>query len=93
MEIKCEERYQQALEHAAKTEDDSLQKCLDRLKQWEKNRDSEIILYFDSSPLSFYFEMIKDGTRIMNGGLLFHGSPDESYAVQLVPTKGWAIHT
>ena len=93
MEIRCEERYQQALEHAAKTEDDSLQKCLDRLKQWEKNRECEIILYYDSSPLSFYFEMMKDGTRIMNGGLLFHGSPDESYAFQIEPTKGWEIHT
>ena len=69
-------------------------KILERLEKWETNSESEITLYYDHSPLSFYFEMNdKSGKRVMNGGLLFHGSPDESYAVQLVPTKGWQIHT
>ena len=29
----------------------------------------------------------------MNGGVLYHGNPDESYAVTFDPTKGWQIHT
>jgi hypothetical protein len=35
----------------------------------------------------------KTGRRVMNGGVLYHGTPDESYAVTLDPTKGWQIHT
>jgi hypothetical protein len=94
MEIRCTEMYDEAMAHAATTEDKSLQNCLDRLKSWEKNRDCEIILYYDRAPLSFYFEMKdKSGQRIMNGGLLYHGNPDRSFAVTLEPTIGWQIHT
>lgn len=94
MEIRCEERYRLAMEHAAKTADSTLQECLDRLKSWEEARQCGIILYYDRAPLSFYFEMTgKDGSRAMNGGVLYHGDPDESFAVQLVPQKGWQIHT
>lgn len=51
-----------------------------------------ITLYDDHAPLSFYFEMNGiAGNRIMNGGILYHGHPDESFAVQLVPQKGRQI--
>jgi hypothetical protein len=94
MQIRCEERYKEAMAYAEKTNNNTLQNCLGRLEQWEKNRDCEIILYYDHSPLSFYFEMNdKTGKRLMNGGLLYHGTPDESYAVTFDPTKGWQIHT
>ncbi|MDR1699566.1 MAG: DUF4120 domain-containing protein [Lachnoclostridium sp.] len=94
MKIKCEEHYQEVLEHAKEMKDETLQKCLDRLKAWEKNGESEIILYKDFAPFSFYFVQVDmDGNRIMNGGLLYHGSPDESFAVQLIPSDGWQIHT
>jgi hypothetical protein len=94
MVIKCEERYQQALGHAAKTGDKTLQNCLERLKQWEANQNCEIFLCKDFAPLSFCFEMKnKNGQRVMNGGLLFHGNPDESRAVTFDPAKGWQIHT
>lgn len=94
MQIKCEERYNEAMAYAQKTGNNTLQNCLDRLKSWEKNGNTEITLYQDSSPLSFYFEEIdKDGKRRLNGGVLFHGTPDESYAVTFDPTIGWQIHT
>ncbi|MDR1501205.1 MAG: DUF4120 domain-containing protein [Prevotella sp.] len=94
MLVKCEERYAGAMAHAEKTGDKTLQDCLDRLRQWEINRQCEIILYYDHAPLSFYFEMNdQSGKRVMNGGLLYHGNPDESMAVQLIPAKGWQIHT
>ncbi|MDH6309455.1 hypothetical protein M2451_004198 [Dysgonomonas sp. PFB1-18] len=94
MVIKCEERYQEAMAYAKKTTDKTLQNCLDRLKQYEMNADCEVYLYKDFAPLSFYFEL-KDnaGKRIMNGGLLFHGNPDESFAVQMIQEIGWQIHT
>jgi hypothetical protein len=94
MQIKCEERYKEAMAYAGKTGDNTLQNCLERLKQWEINRKCEITLYHDRSPLSFYFEMNdKTGRRVMNGGVLYHGTPDESHAVTFDPAKGWQIHT
>ena len=93
MTIKCEERYREAMEHAEKTDDKTLQNCFDKLKQWEGN-EFEITLYSDRAPLSFYFEMNdKNGNRVMNGGLLYHGNPDESFAFQMIPSTGWEIHT
>ena len=94
MTVKCEERYNEALSYAQRTEDSSLQQCLDKLWQWEKNMNAEITLYYDHSPLSFYFEMSdKEGNRVMNGGLLYHGNPDQSGAIQLIRQQGWQIHT
>ncbi|KKB53125.1 hypothetical protein HMPREF1212_01288 [Parabacteroides sp. HGS0025] len=94
MIIKCEERYQEAMDHAAKIGDKTLQDCLERLKQWEANQNCEIFLCKDFAPLSFYFVMNdKNGNRVMNGGVLYHGNPDKSYAVTFDPTKGWQIHT
>jgi len=94
MEIRCEERYQEAMEYAEKTGDKTLQDCLERLERWEANRKCKIYLQKDFAPLSFYFEMLdSSGNRIMNGGVLYHGNPDQSFAVQLVPSKGWEIHT
>lgn len=94
MLIRCEERYQEALEHAVKTDNNTLQKCLERLKKWEANLNAKITLYYDHAPLSFYFEMKnKDGQRVMNGGLLYHGNPDESCAVTFDTAKGWQIYT
>lgn len=94
MIITCEERYREAWAHAEKTGDKTLNECLERLKRWETTMNGEVFLRRDFAPLSFYFEiMSKDGRQLMNGGLLYHGSPDKSFAVQLVPAKGWDIHT
>jgi hypothetical protein len=94
MVIKCEERYQEAMDYAAKTEDKTLQDCLDRLKQWETNREWEVFLFKDFAPLSFYFVMNdKNGNRVMNGGVIYHGNPDQSFAFQIEPSIGWQIHT
>ncbi len=94
MQINCEARYNEAMTYAEKTKDNTLQDCLDRLKRWEENRNWTVTLYYDRSPLSFYFEMYdKAGRRVMNGGLLYHGKPDESHAVTFDPTIGWQIHT
>lgn len=93
MIVKCEERYNEAVEYAQQIEDSSLQQCLDRLCQWERNRNAEITLYYDHSPLSFNFKMRdKKGNLIINGGLLYHGNPDQSYAFTTCSSK-WQIHT
>lgn len=94
MVIKCEERYQEAMEYAERTRDKTLQDCLERLKQWEINQNCEIFLCKDFAPLSFYFEMYdRNNNRVMNGGVLYHGNPDQSFAVQLISSIGWSIHT
>jgi hypothetical protein len=94
MQIKCEERYREALDHAEKTGDNSLQECLNRLESKETVYNGEVILTRDFAPLSFGFE-IRDagGKRLINGGLLYHGKPDQSLAVTFDPSTGWQIHT
>lgn len=37
MKILCQERYDKAVAYAKEIKNDTLQKCIDRLKQWEEN--------------------------------------------------------
>ena len=57
MKILCQERYEKAVAYAKENKNDTLQKCIDRLKQWEENPNClcEIELYYDSAPHSFGF--------------------------------------
>lgn len=94
MQIKCEERYHEAIKHAEQTNDKTLQDCLQRLQNWETRENAEIHLMKDRSPLSLYFEMYnKTGDLIMNGGVVYHGNPDQSYSFTTDPTIGWQIQT
>ena len=51
MKILCQERYDKAVAYAKEIKNDTLQKCIDRLKQWEENPNCpcEIELYYDLS--------------------------------------------
>ena len=54
----------------------------------------EIELYYDSAPHSFGFRQVyPDGKTGIVGGLLYHGQPDQSFAILLNPIHGWSIHT
>ena len=65
MKILCQERYEKAVAYAKEIKNDTLQKCIDRLKQWEENSNCpcEIELYYDSAPHSFgsdrYIQMVE----------------------------------
>ena len=80
MKIRCQEHYDKVVEYAKSIGDTTFQNCIERLKQWEKNSNgrSEIELY---------------GSSGIVGGLLYHGKPDQSYAVTLTHIHGWSIHT
>lgn len=97
MKIKCQEHYDKVVEYAKSIGDTTLQNCVERLKQWEKNSNGryEIELYRDFAPYSFGFaERTPDGRSGIVGGLLYHGRPDESFAVMIEgPFHGWSIHT
>lgn len=96
MKITCQELFNQAIEHAKKNNDLSLQFCLDRFLLWESNSNAkcEIIIYADSAPFSFGFtQEYSNGNIGLIGGLLYHGNPDESFSVQITPKIGWQIHT
>ena len=96
MKILCQERYDKAVAYAKEIKNDTLLKCIDRLKQWEQNPNCpcEIELYYDSAPHSFGFRQVyPDGRTGIVGGLLYHGQPDQSFAVLLNPIHGWTIHT
>lgn len=53
MKILCQERYEKAVAYAKEIKNDTSQKCIDRLKQWEENPNCpcEIELYYDSTRL------------------------------------------
>lgn len=96
MKIRCQEHYEKTVRYAESIGNETLKKCIERLKQWETNSDGryEIHLYFDHSPYSFGFvEVAADGKTGIVGGLLYHGRPDESFAVIMEPFHGWSIHT
>ena len=93
MIIKCQEHYDKVVEYAKSIGDNTLQQCIERLQQWEKNSNGkyEIELYWDFAPHSFGFaERTPDGRTGVVGGVLYHGRPDESYAVMLNPFHGWS---
>ena len=75
MKILCsQEHYDKVVQYAESIGDTTLQRCLERLKSWEKN---------PNRPCEIGIE----------GGLLYHGRPDQSFAVLLEPFHGWSIHT
>ena len=96
----------EALKYAKSIKDDSLQKCLDRIKHYEDehkkvNNDIETDIMTDFAP-SFYFVRYNTVTEsfISDGGIIFHGKRDNggngsspTFSVNLTPTNGWAIHT
>ena len=96
MKIKCQEHYDKVVHYAKEIGDKSLNDCLERLKKWEENPNCkcEIELYSDFAPHSFFFrQRLENGAVGIVGGLLYHGIPDQSYAVIIEPFQGWSIHT
>lgn len=81
--------------------EDNLNQRLQHLQQVDDNNpDIETILTNDFVPFSFEFVRREKVTAKFrgNGGLIYHGplengTKPETYAVQLDPTDGWAIHT
>ena len=57
MRIECQGHYEKTVKYAESIGDETLNKCIERLKQWEANSNGrcEIELYYDSSPYSFGF--------------------------------------
>ena len=78
MKICCsQEHYDKVVQYAKSINDKTLENCLERLKQWEKNENHpcEIELYYDHAPYSFGFcERYPDGNTGIVGGLLYHGN-------------------
>jgi hypothetical protein len=73
----------------------------DKLLWLQRFRDGtcECVLYPDHSPYSFYFELLLDGRRLMNGGVIFYDAGDTGtsapqFSVRLDASRsGWEIHT
>lgn len=96
MKIMCQEHYDKVVHYANEIGDKSLNDCLERLKKWEENPycKCEIELYWDFAPHSFLFrQRYENGAVGIVGGLLYHGRPDQSFAVIMEPFHGWSIHT
>ena len=97
----------EALQYASSINDDSLQKCIDRLKRSEENykesgQPIETYVTEDFAPYSFYFykTYVESEEFVSNGGIIFHGAHDNggdgsapTFSVNLTSTYGWSIHT
>ena len=91
------------LEYAKSIGNDTLQQCIDRLKQADENMETETTICNDFAPRSFYFQRMDKNDRYSgNGGIIFHGPHDgygsgsaPSFSVSLDDSKEirWEIHT
>ena len=91
------------LEYAKSIGNDTLQKCIDRLKQVDDNMETETTICNDFAPRSFYFQRMGINDRESgNGGIIFHGPHDgygsgsaPSFSVSIDGSKEtrWEIHT
>jgi hypothetical protein len=98
-----EGQLQEQLEFAKTINDESLQHCLDNIKRVEENykergQTIETEIYLDWAKRSFaFYRKTPEGQCILNGGIIYHGSPNEGYqeggSVQINPSYGWQIHT
>lgn len=95
-------RLERELKFAKEINDDSLQKCIDNLKEGDERMGLETHLMEDYDPHSFYFERRRkdDDTMAYNGGIIFHGKRDgygsgsgPTFSVTLDKAEGWRIHT
>jgi len=89
----------EALTFAKERSDESLQKCIDRLKSSEGEK-TVVRLYPDFAKYSFYFVREYEEKFSGNGGVIFHGKHDNggdggfpTLSVNLTPVNGWSIHT
>jgi len=91
------------LEYAKSIGNDTLQRCIDRIKQNDWYFDAESSISNDFAPRSFYFQRIdKYDKQLGNGGIIFHGPHDgygsgsaPSFSVSIDDSKEirWEIHT
>lgn len=95
----CEDSYvEEQLKYAEKHNDDSLKNIFENFKSRPRCNDlHEIVVSKDFAERSFIFTELIDGKPVLNGGIIFHGYPEEGYkdgrSVQLTKSYGWAVHT
>ena len=98
----------EAKKYAKEIGNSSLENCLKRLEQVEKNyaengKPVETFITTDFADYSFYFwrETVDEpNVCVSNGGIIFHGKHDNggdggapTFSVNLTPCNGWQIHT
>jgi hypothetical protein len=93
---------QQELDYAKSIGNDTLQQCIDRIKQRDNDFESDTQITRDFAPHSFYFVRMKDGEFRGNGGIIFHGKHDgfgnggaPTFSVSIGNSREtrWEIHT
>jgi hypothetical protein len=98
MKDMTEGKLEEQLQFAASINDNSLKDCLMRMFAVESRQKVEHHIYPDWAKRSFAFGRYReDGTLALNGGIIYHGSPNEGYqeggSVQIEPSYGWQTHT
>lgn len=71
---------------------------LKRFQNYRRTSTNECVeVWYDAKYNEFSFSKICNGKVEMNGGIIFHGTPETGYmqngSVQLCPSYGWSSHT
>lgn len=98
LDIKCPMYLDEQMKYAAKHNDTSLSDIITRLENRPRcAKKHRIVIAEDFTKRSFIFTEYVDDRICMNGGIIFHGYPEEgykeNYSVQLSPSYGWQMHT
>lgn len=74
---------------------ESFRDCIAQLNRIKRNRGEVLHLSPDFCKHSLNFWLTRDGWPTFNGGMILHGSGEETFAVELVAKSEphWSIHT
>lgn len=101
MIVHCPLALSAARTYAESINDKTLSECLNRLEKYEQNEYDyghvTANLYKDFCEHSFYFVLERpDGSMMMNGGIILHGTGKETYSVCIdgePDAPQWRMHT
>lgn len=83
--------------NSARKNDNTLEKCINRVLSMAENYNAKLRITNDFEEHSFMFYFLDDkDDLIMNGGIIFHGfekEPDNSCSYTIGRVHGWEIHT
>ena len=87
MKILCQERYEKAVAYAKEIKNDTLQKCIDRLKQWEQNpnRPCEVLVRLNSTMILHLTHSVSERSIPMAERVLLEACSITAIPINLLP--------
>lgn len=98
LDVKCPMYLDEQMKYAELHNDTSLSDIITRLENRPRcAKKHRVVIAEDFTKRSFIFTEYINDRISLNGGIIFHGYPEEgykeNYSVQLSPAYGWQMHT